>query len=88
MAKRESKQRVLLGQELGGTSVESDCGSSDTDSSTSLVNREVTRELADHEKEECQVEEAEEGDQGDVDPQGCQAARARLDILDQMRFQE
>jgi len=68
----ESEQGVLLSQELRGTSVEGGSGSGKADGSTRLVNGEALRELAGHEEEEGQVEEEEEGDQGDVDSQGCQ----------------
>lgn len=74
----ESEPRVVLGQQLGGTGVESGRGSGKTDGSTSLVNSELFGELAGHKEEEGQVEEEEEGDQGDVDPQGRQAARGAI----------
>jgi len=68
----ESEPRVVLGQQLGGTGVESGRGSGKTDGSTSLVDSELFGELAGHKEEEGQVKEEEEGDQGDVDPQGRQ----------------
>jgi len=68
----ESEQRVVLSQELGSTGVESDGGSDKTESSTSLVDGSVLSELANHEEEEGQVKKGEEGNQGDVNPQGCQ----------------
>jgi len=74
-ANRESEKRVVLGQELGGTSVESGGGSGETETSTDFVDREIIGELADREKEESQIEKGENCDQGDVNPQGCQAAR-------------
>jgi len=57
---------------LGGTGVEGGSGSGKANRSTRLVNCEALRELAGHEEEEGQVEEEEEGDQGDVDSQGRQ----------------
>ena len=71
----EGEQRVVLGQQLGGTSVESDGGSDEANSSTDLVDRQVLSELADHEEEEGQVEEEEEENQREVDPQRSQARR-------------
>ena len=84
VANRESEQRVVLSQELGSTSVESGSGGGETESSTSLVDGEVTGELADHEEEESQIEKGEHGDQGYVDPQGSQTTRSvRSDGLPQ-----
>ena len=74
-ANRESEERVVLGQELGGTGVESGGGGGKTEASTDFVDREVVGELADRKDEESQIEKAEDGDQGDVNPQGCQATR-------------
>jgi len=71
-ANRESEPRVVLSQKLGGTSIESDGGSNETESSTNLVDQEAIRELADHKEEEGHIEKEEEGNQGKVDPQGCQ----------------
>jgi len=72
---RESEERVVLGQELGRTGVESGGGGGKTETSTDFVDREVLGELTDREKEESQIEKPEDGDQGNVNPQGCQAAR-------------
>jgi len=69
---RESEPRIVIGQELGSTAVESDGGSDETKSSTSLVDNGALRELADHEEEEGQVEEEEEKNQDEVHPQRCQ----------------
>lgn len=74
-ANRESEERVILSQELSSASVESGGGSGETETSTDFVDREVLGELADREDEESQVEESEDGDQGDVNPQGCHAAK-------------
>ena len=74
-ANRESEERVVLGQELSSTGVESGGGSGETETSTDFVDREIVGELADREKEESQIEKGEDGDQGDVNPQGCQAAK-------------
>lgn len=71
-AKRESEPRIFVGQQLGSASVEGSCSSGKTDGSTRLVDTEVFRELASHEKEEGEVEEEEKGDQRDVDPEGRQ----------------
>lgn len=80
----EGEQRVVLGQQLGGTSVEGDGGSDEANSSTDLVDRQVLGELADHEEEEGQVEEEEEENQREVDPQRSQARRGGTSELDQM----
>jgi len=80
-AKRESEPRVFVGQQLGKTGVEGGEGSDDTDSSTRLVDSLVFGELADHEKEEGQVEEEEEDNKCNVDPQGRQARRDRRDQM-------
>jgi len=68
----EGEEGVLLSQELGKTEVVSGEGGGDANSSTSLVDARVPGELASHEKEEGEIEEGEEDDQGDVDPQGSQ----------------
>jgi len=57
---------------LGSTSVESSGGGGKTETSTGLVDRKILGELADHEEEESYIEKGEDGDQGDVDPQGSQ----------------
>lgn len=71
--KREGEQRVVLGQELGGTSVEGGGGGEKTSRSAGLVNSKAATELASHEEQEGQVEEGEEGDQGQVDLEGGQS---------------
>jgi len=80
-ADRESEERVLLSQELGGTSVESDSSGGETTSSTSPGKRTVNGELTSHKEEESEIEETEEGSQGDVDPQGAQAGKCGSDGL-------
>jgi len=71
-ANRESEERVFLSQKLGSTSVESGGGSGETESSTDFVDREALGKLADHEEEESHIEKGEDGDQGDVNLEGCQ----------------
>ena len=75
-AEREGEQRVVLSQEMGGTSVESGGGSAKTDGSTGLVDAGALGELADHEEEEGEIEEEEGDHEGDVSPQGSQAERS------------
>lgn len=71
-ANRESEPRALLSQELGSGGVESDDTISETDPSANLMDSDTIREYADHENEECHVEEEEEDDRDEVSPQGCQ----------------
>jgi len=72
VADGEGEEGVFLGQELGKTEVVSGKGGGDADSSTGLVDARVPGELTSHEKEESEIEEGEENDQGDVNPQGSQ----------------
>lgn len=77
VANGESEQRVVLSQELGSASVESNSGSEDTESTASLSDRGVRSELGNGEKEESEIKAEEQGDQSDVDPQGTQPAEER-----------
>lgn len=71
----ESEEAVFLVQELGSTGVVSDSGGDETHNSSALVGTDAFGELANHEEEEGDIETAEEGDQGNVDPEGSQASR-------------
>jgi len=71
-SKGEGEPRVFVRQQLGSASVEGGSSGGETNTSASLVDGVVLRELANHEKEEGEVEEEEQSDQGDVDPEGCQ----------------
>jgi hypothetical protein len=66
-ANRESKPKVVLSQEVGSTTVESQGGSDKTGSSAYLDHSNVPREVADHKEEVGQVEEEEEENRDDVD---------------------
>lgn len=72
MTDREGEPRVILSQELGGTSVESNGSSGETETTTGGFDGGVTRKLSDHEEEESQIKKEEEADQSDIDPQGRQ----------------
>jgi len=71
-SKGEGEPRVFIRQQLGSASVEGGSSGGETETSASLVDGDVFRELANHEKEEGEVEEEEQNNQGDVDPEGCQ----------------
>jgi len=72
VADRESDEAVFLIQQLGGTGIVSDSCGDETHSTTGLVGGGAFGELAGHEKEEGDIKTAEEGDQGNVDPEGAQ----------------
>jgi len=74
-ANGESEPKVILIQELGRASVESDGGSSETDPSANLVGCDAPCELADHEGKVGHAEEEKEDDRDEVGPQGSQARR-------------
>jgi len=71
-ANRESEPSGLLRQESGSTSVESNGGSSKANSSSSLLDGETPREIADHEDEVRHVEEEEEDNHDDIILPSCQ----------------
>lgn len=72
MADGEGEERVFLSQELGSASVEGDGSGSEAESSSSPTEGSVTSELAACKHEESDVEKGEEGNQGNVNPQGSQ----------------
>lgn len=70
--KGESNPRVLLCQQMSGTSVKRDGGENEAFSTSNLLEGDAPRELADRGDEEVQVEEEEEEDHDDVYPQSRQ----------------